>query len=293
MLSTFKVISHEPTTQRIDTLSVATLFRKAKHSLRERCHNWVSDLLRRLTLTNDDAIHIGTPATVRARDLMCRNVLSVLPDTSVQEVAELMLANLVTSVPVINADGRLVGVVNDHGLLRRAEIGTQQRYSILQMMLKDARASAIDYVRSRGRKARDVMTTKFVTVAPHESLDKVAEAMARSGLGLLPVIYRNRVIGVIRSTDIVRRLAEAMRPVAVSDGVSDQIIWRRIDARIRSLPWSKRIRLATVTVEDGVATIYGWIISEEERRMLQVLLENTPGIRALVDRLQSSIVDLN
>src|SRR6516225_195029 len=62
---------------------------------------------------------------MRARDVMVRAVVTASPDTKVDGLARLMINLRVSGVPVLDPDGRLVGIVEEGDLLRRAETGTQ------------------------------------------------------------------------------------------------------------------------------------------------------------------------
>jgi CBS domain-containing protein len=62
---------------------------------------------------------------MRASDVMVTEVISVKPDSNVQDVAELLLTNRISAVPVIGETGKLVGMVSEGDLVRRAEADTE------------------------------------------------------------------------------------------------------------------------------------------------------------------------
>ena len=64
---------------------------------------------------------------MRAMDVMTTNVITVEPDTAVQELATLLSDRGISGVPVLDRDNRLVGVVSEGDLLHRAETGTERR----------------------------------------------------------------------------------------------------------------------------------------------------------------------
>jgi CBS domain-containing protein len=222
---------------------------------------------------------------MRVRHVMSHDVVCVAPDTSVQEIADLMLRNRISSVPVINRAGRLVGIVSDGDLIRRIEINTEPRPSWWRSLLNDARATAYEYVRAHGRTASDVMTPGPVTTTEFTPLHEVAALMAKRRLKQLPVVRGEQVVGTISRTDLVSKLARGAKSSA--EPVSDEALRERIMERFQSMPWSMRIKALNAVVEDGVATVYGWVASEIERRALQVAVENTPGVRRVEDALHS------
>jgi CBS domain-containing protein len=78
---------------------------------------------------------------------MTTEVILVAPDTSVQEIAEILIQNRISSVPVVDRAARLVGIVSYGDLIRRVEIGTEPRRSWWLLLLTDAMAAAHEYVR--------------------------------------------------------------------------------------------------------------------------------------------------
>src|SRR5436190_24268818 len=72
---------------------------------------------------------------MKAADVMVSNVISVGSQASVQEVADLLLRNGISGVPVTGPQGELVGIVSEGDLMRRPEAGTERRYSWWLAML--------------------------------------------------------------------------------------------------------------------------------------------------------------
>ena len=63
---------------------------------------------------------------MKARDVMVSPVISVKPSASVREVAETLLKHRISAVPVVDDQGRLVGIVSEGDLMHRAEAGTER-----------------------------------------------------------------------------------------------------------------------------------------------------------------------
>ena len=236
----------------------------------------------------DTARGNATADLVRVRHGMSTDAATVSPDTPVQEIADLMIQKRISSVPVVDRAGRLVGIVSDGDLIRRVEIGTEPRRSWWRSLLNDARAAAYEYVRTHGRMASDVMTRDPVTTTEFTPLHKAVGSMENRGLKQLPVMRGERLVGMISRTDLIRKLASHSSASPMGpERVSDDAVRGRVVARMESLPWNMRLKAINTTVEDGVATIYGWVASGIERRALQVAAENTPGVRAVEDRVHN------
>ena len=115
---------------------------------------------------------------MRAMDVMTANVITVGPDTSVQDLARLLSERGISGVPVVNSEERLVGIVSEGDLLHRAETGTDPRPAPRRSWWLNTIAKkddlARDYVKSYGRKVKDIMTTDVVSVTDTTQLADVA-----------------------------------------------------------------------------------------------------------------------
>ena len=96
--------------------------------------------------------------TMRAHQIMTRPVISVTPDATIVEAAKIMLRRRVSGLPVVDAAGKLVGIVSEDDFIRRSEIGTQRQRGRWLDFCFGAGATAIDYVHQHGRKVSDIMT---------------------------------------------------------------------------------------------------------------------------------------
>ena len=66
---------------------------------------------------------------MRAHQIMTRSVVSITPDATILEAADTMLQHHVSGLPVVDAAGKLVGIVSEGDFIRRGEIGTQRKRS--------------------------------------------------------------------------------------------------------------------------------------------------------------------
>jgi CBS domain-containing protein len=235
---------------------------------------------------NDTPVTAAKERLPRVSDAMSTDFISVAPDTSVREVAAKLAKHGVSSVPVIDGRGRLVGVVSEGDLIRRVEIGTEPSRSWWRSFLSDSMGSAHAYVRSHGRLARDVMSVLRITTSPDEPLHKLAARMVRKRLKRVPVVRDGRVVGVIARRDLVRKLAR--HPVSPAD-VNDDVLRKELVDRMRTLPWSLQAHVANTEVQDGVASLYGWAATPIERRAIEVVAENTPGVVQVRNHLNATL----
>src|SRR5262249_2651534 len=80
------------------------------------------------------------------------NVITVRPETSVREVANLLLTHRISALPVVDEAGELVGIISEGDLIRRAETDTERRRSWWLELLIGSTQLAAEYARAQGRR---------------------------------------------------------------------------------------------------------------------------------------------
>jgi CBS domain-containing protein len=218
---------------------------------------------------------------MQAADVMTVNVVSVDPETPVQEVAKLLSERGISGVPVVEKGGRLVGMISEGDLMRRVETGTQLRRSWWLEMLSTNTELATDYVKTHGRRARHVMTGKVVTVAETTPLVEIADMLERHRIKRVPVVRNGALVGIVSRANLVRALASGGRPAGAGPK-ADDAIRDKLLAELRRQKWAEASP-GNVIVTDGVVHLWGRVLSEEERQALAVAAENTDGVRAVED----------
>jgi CBS domain-containing protein len=217
-------------------------------------------------------------------DVMTKRVISVTPETPIADAARVMLEQRISGLPVVDANGAVVGIVTEGDLLRRTETGTDRlRSRWFELLIAPGRL-AHDYVHSHARKVGEVMTHEIASVAPDDTLAKVVELMESRRIKRLPVIEEGRLVGIVSRANLVRALLDKLPEGAGKETAGDAEIRERILAEISRQPWGPRASVS-VLVKGGVVSLYGSIIDDRERTALQVLAENTPGVKAVHDNL--------
>jgi CBS domain-containing protein len=220
---------------------------------------------------------------MNAGDVMTRQVVTVAPDTAIEEAVRLMLENRVSGLPVIDAAGAPVGVVTEGDLLRRIETGTDKRHSgWIRLLLGPGRLAA-EYTRSHAHKVDEVMTTEVVSVAPDTPLQEVVELMEERRIKRVPVIDGGKLVGIVSRANLVAALADTLAKERGA-ALSDDDIRKAILAEIDKQPWGPRESVDAV-VTDGVVELHGTILDERERAALIVAAENLPGVKSVQDKL--------
>jgi CBS domain-containing protein len=220
--------------------------------------------------------------TLTAADVMQNDVLTVNAGASVAEAAGRMLRNKISGVPVLDWQGRLVGIVTEGDLLRRSEIGTERHRARWLDLLRAGRA-AEDYMLAHARKVSEVMSDQVFAASPNTPLSDVVALMEENNIKRVPVLDGDKLLGIVSRADVLRALIDASAPVATQP-TTDAQIREQVQNGIDQAQWSSRASIK-VDVADGIVTFDGCITDERERAALTVLAENVPGAKKVVDHL--------
>lgn len=217
---------------------------------------------------------------MKARDVMQTTLVTVPPDTPVRDAARLLLERGVSAVPVVDGQGRLLGILSEADLVRRDELGTERPRKWWLWFMADSTALAEDYARTHGTRAGDVMSTPVVTAGPDATLPEIVALMERNRVKRLPVVEGDRLVGIISRSDLVRALVSA--PPGMPATEADHAIRRVLIEKLRDQPWAT-IQDSNVVVVGGVVHFWGGVSSEAERRALRTAAETIPGVRQVHD----------
>jgi CBS domain-containing protein len=136
----------------------------------------------------------GTKATLRARDVMTKDIVRVAEDSTVRELIETLQEHDISGVPVVNARGKITGVVSLSDELRQL------------------------HVEDDGLLVRDIMTRRVLTVPADAPIAEVARIMVEAHLHRLLVADRDKLVGIVSTLDVLRSIADpgACRPAPSS-----------------------------------------------------------------------------
>jgi CBS domain-containing protein len=214
---------------------------------------------------------------MRARDIMTTDPITVPPDTPLEAVAAIMAERHISGLPVVEPDGRLVGLVTDGDLMRRLSAQEEKPASFFAALLGATADQAMAYARAHGRRVRDVMSTNLATVAEDATVEEVAHILETKRIRRVPVLRDGRLVGVVSRADLLRAV---MAPVAsgAEQEASDPRIRRAIYAAMREQTWISA-RFVFPMVRDGVVTFHGFLAGQEAMTALRVLAEGVAGVK--------------
>jgi CBS-domain-containing membrane protein len=142
------------------------------------------------------------------REVMTSPAVTIQPTDEVAEAARILDRQSLTSLPVVEADGRLVGIIGEADVI--GQLTTPQE------------GRSATHRRVTALRVRDVMTHRVLTAAADDDLAQVVALMSGTTLKCLPVLLHERVVGVVSRRDVVRALARGdlgARPTAGSSAV--------------------------------------------------------------------------
>jgi CBS domain-containing protein len=219
---------------------------------------------------------------MRAHQIMTRPVITVTPETTIVEAANTMLHKHVSGLPVVDATGKLVGIVSEGDFIRRSEIGTQRKRGRWLRFILGPGKSASDFVHEHGRKISEVMTRSPLTISEDTALEEIVELMEKNNVKRLPVIRADKIVGIVSRANLLQAVASLAREVADPTADDDHIRNRVIDAMEKNdwCPFG-----LSVIVKDGIVHLSGVITEERSRQAAVVAAETVEGVKKVHDHL--------
>jgi CBS domain-containing protein len=218
---------------------------------------------------------------VRAADIMTTSIVSATPDMSVRQAAGTMVFAGISGMPVIDEDGKLLGIVTEGDLMHRAEIGTGARQRAWWLeLVASTRELASQYVKEHARKVRDVMSTDVATVTETCPVADIAELLERKRIKRVPVMRDGKVVGVVSRANLIRALVTMAPELPVDADISDHSIREAVLAAMADHPWA--LPRENIIVENGTVHLWTRVMSEDEANAIRVAAENAPGVKGVV-----------
>ena len=220
---------------------------------------------------------------MRALDVMTDEVITIDVNATVAQVAKLFIDRGISAAPVIDGNGKMVGIISEGDLLRRAEIGTERRRSSWLEFIASNQNLAAEYVKSHAQKVGDLMTAEVISVEESTPISEIAELLESRHIKRVPVLRKGKPVGIVSRANLIQALAtviDTRSKPATADG--DNSIRTLLLAELRGKRWAGA-NSPNVVVQNGVVHLWGYVLSEQERRALRVAAENVPGVKSVED----------
>jgi len=154
---------------------------------------------------------------MKASDVMVPHVITVGPELDVKAVANTLATNKISAVSVIDINNNILGIVSEGDLTRRIVSSAERKRP----------------AGSHGPKAKDVMTHQVITVDPDTPLQEIANLFEQHGIKRVPVVKKERLVGIVSRANLVQALATQGLPFfdprrsgrSCAQGYNDQDPW--------------------------------------------------------------------
>jgi CBS domain-containing protein len=229
-----------------------------------------------------DELSEGT--VMNAADMMTSPVVTIGSEATVRDAAWTMLTNRISAVPVLDGQRRLVGILSEGDLLRRAETGTQRHRSWWGMFGHGSEQLAAEFVRSHGRKVADVMSRNVITAREDTPAPEIARLMETHGIKRVPIVEDGKLVGIVSRADFLTALTGVQQGATAANG-DDAALRATIIVRLGRMPWIQP-SIVNVAVRDGIVELTGLTDSHAQRRAVRIVVETTPGVRTVQDNMR-------
>lgn len=220
---------------------------------------------------------------MKAADIMTTEVITVSEDACVQDAANLLLRHRISAAPVVDKSGKLVGIISQGDLMRRAETGTQHHRPWWLEMLTDSDTLAREFVKENARRVADVMTRKVITARSDTDLAEIANLLEKNGIKRVPIVDDGRLVGIVSRANLVQAVAAVGGQLKATIKQDDAAIRERLLARLKAEAWSPS--LLSVVVHNGKVDLWGMVDTPAQKAAARVAAESTPGVVAVNDNV--------
>jgi CBS domain-containing protein len=206
------------------------------------------------------------------KDVMTTRVVSVRKDASFREMAAALREHRISAFPVVDGDGKVIGVVSEADMLTKEALGSEPQGmpGMITGLLRHR-----EHQKARGITAGDLMSSPAVTVTSDDTVEHAAKLMYTRKVKRLPVVDSGaHLVGIVSRADVL----------AIFDRSDEEIRTEIRDQVIRD-GFSIDPAAFGVIVKDGVVTLGGRPESSDVGHELVHRIRHVPGVVAIRDRL--------
>ncbi len=202
---------------------------------------------------------------MRVAEVMSRDVVTVRPETSLKVVAGLLAECRISGLPVVGADGDVLGVVSEGDILFK-ERGPAQRRGTLARLRDEYGMEG--RLKLEARTAGEAMTAPAKTIASWRLVAAAAAQMLEQHVNRLPVVDDGELVGIVTRHDLVQAFVR-----------SDAEIEREIrEDVLRDSLWIDLPERVTVAVADGEVTLGGTVDARTDAELVAAFAARVPGV---------------
>lgn len=220
---------------------------------------------------------------MKARDVMTMSVVTANPDSPLGEIVDLMLANRISAVPVVDAAHAVVGIVSEGDLMNRADAGTRHSSSWWLRWAADTDQRAGEFRKIHGHRAKDVMTRNVLTVSEEATVAEIAKTLERHRIKRVPIVRDGKLVGIVSRANLLHGIGQLSKmpalQVANADESRGRILERLAEAGLRP-------GAVNVIVTPDLVELWGYVESPEQIPAAEVAVASVLGDRAIDNHIE-------
>jgi CBS domain-containing protein len=146
---------------------------------------------------------------LKAKDIMTKEVITVKPETTIEELARLLMKRQISGAPVVDDNGKIVGIVTENDLISknsRLHIPTILRLFDAYIPLGTSKMES-DIRKMAASTVGDICTKEIITVDEEASVEYIATIMTEKRIHILPVVREGKLVGIIGKKDLIKGIA--------------------------------------------------------------------------------------
>jgi CBS domain-containing protein len=174
---------------------------------------------------------------MNAREVMTSPAISATADTPVRDIAQLLLKNHISAVPILDKGGAPIGMVSEGDLIGRDETEGARREWWLTLLAEGEPLSEdfLSHLRRPERVASDVMSKPVITVGEDTDTGEIARMLAAYRIKRVPVVRSGQVVGIVSRENLLRWLANEERSHKVKS--KEGAVARALEDALAPLKW--------------------------------------------------------
>ena len=149
-----------------------------------------------------------------AADIMTTKLVLLHPMDEVPRIAEILAKHQISAAPVVDQQGKLLGMVSEDDLIRPLSAKTATRRAWWLELLAEGEDLAPDflaYLKQEVRTAGELMTREVISVSPETGVEEIVDLLARHNIKRVPVLKGGELVGIVSRADIIRTLSRGGR----------------------------------------------------------------------------------
>jgi CBS-domain-containing membrane protein len=144
-----------------------------------------------------------------AGDVMTREVITVKKETTIRELAELFARHRISSAPVVDDSGTMIGIVTETDLVEQDKslhIPTVISLFDWVIYLESDRKFERELKKMTGQTVGDIFTAEVVQVSPSTPVSDVANLISSRKVNSIPVVEGSSLVGIVSRIDLIRTM---------------------------------------------------------------------------------------